>query len=773
MPLNQISLWRNTLRPQSRFGTPYEQYQIPQPEEPNILQRMWRGITPWKEERGETLGTAWQQFMETPLPGFQKRTWGKALGELGEVALGASIALPAAGVGFKALGAVARGTTGARAVGARVGQAVLAPIAGAEKVVGAGVGLLGKGLAKVVKPLKLPGIPDVLSNVQKVTVAKLVTLIEKAKPLRRETERLYTKERMKRIARYEQALERGEGEAAFIRAKGALRGELPRAKISTAFEEVRGGITQGEVDTLFGVIKNTKYPDAYGRLNTSTGLEKLLLGAIPAEAELKLLETTFGRSLVKAILRKRGLGTRMFEAAIDAANIPRSLLASMDISALLRQGFFFVTRYPREAIQTVKPMIKAFFSDKYAAKMDSIIRSRPHFKILEKHGAYIAPLPGKEFVSLTRMEEAFMSKWANKLPFVKASNRAYVTGLNDMRTRWGGNIIEAARRANIPLKEMDYREITKLVNWATGRGTLPTSLNRAGHFLNTLLFSPRLILSRLQLPLMAASPSKVARVEAWKAMGSFLGTVASVLGAAKLTGVADVGLDPRSADFGKLKIGETRLDIWAGYVQYMRFMARLVTGETRTAAGYLREVPRSSVIGSFVQSKLAPGVGLVNDILKGQTYMGEEMVLEGGFIGEQVFQRMMPLAIQDMVDAWSVDGPVGGLVASPAFFGVGVVTYTEPTTPQQLARVAFQEIEGKIWARYPEDLRRTADDIAKLERGDDAEQAKARRLLQQYPQIMMARRMIALEKKRWKAMNQPTAGRGLGAPSRLRGGLLG
>jgi len=80
----------------------------------------------------------------------------------------------------------------------------------------------------------------------------------------------------------------------------------------------------------------------------------------------------------------------------------------------------------------------------------------------------------------------------------------------------------------------------------------------------------------------------------------------------------------------------------------------------------------------------------------------------------------------------------------------GMRTFPERIlTPEQVQFGAYRDIEDKIWAKYG-NLRKINDQIKKLEREDEK---KARRMLAQYPAIVMARNLIAQEKKRWKTLN--------------------
>jgi len=166
--------------------------------------------------------------------------------------------------------------------------------------------------------------------------------------------------------------------------------------------------------------------------------------------------------------------------------------------------------------------------------------------------------------------------------------------------------------------------------------------------------------------------------------------------AAQTAGVGKIELDPRSSDFGKLRYKETRLDIWTGYAQYIKFISQIATGTRKTEGGYLQPITRGEVLGRFMTSKLSPAAGLLNDILKGQTYLGEEFPAKSatGLLA-QVYNRTFPLAMQDMIDGFVQSGTLGGVVSSVGLMGVGVVTYMDEAKRER-DKVA-QKQYGMTW----------------------------------------------------------------------------
>jgi hypothetical protein len=159
------------------------------------------------------------------------------------------------------------------------------------------------------------------------------------------------------------------------------------------------------------------------------------------------------------------------------------------------------------------------------------------------------------------------------------------------------------------------------------------------------------------------------------------------------------------------------------------------------------------IVTRFIQSKEAPGIGLLTDILAGQTYMGEDLNLEGGTILSQMYQRMTPLTIQDIIDAVDQEGPIGGVLGSASFFGVGITSYK--LTPQELYNqtrdAAYTDIELKVWSQVPREYRQIAEEYNKLEKED---KYKAKRLLMQHPAVVRILNEIEQKKQRWLLQNR-------------------
>jgi len=257
------------------------------------------------------------------------------------------------------------------------------------------------------------------------------------------------------------------------------------------------------------------------------------------------------------------------------------------------------------------------------------------------------------------------------------SNRAATGFLNKMRADVFDDLVKKAQRLKLNVN-VEGPKIATYINTATGRGNLGMFEN-AAVALNSVFFSPRLMASRVSLmnPVFYAKLSPMVRKEALKDLLGLAGVATTTLGLAKMGG-AEIGYDPRSADFGKIKIGNTRYDIGGGFLQYMRLGAQLITGEhvssttgvkTTVGEGY-KPMTRAEILGRFIGTKESPVASFAMGLLKGKGFAGKKFE-----VGKEAGLRFVSMVVQDMYDLYEERGLEGLLMASPAIFGIGVQTY--------------------------------------------------------------------------------------------------
>lgn len=564
----------------------------------------------------------------------------------------------------------------------------------ATKVVQGEVPVLGTNIVGSPGEQKLlgPGNP----------VQRVIDALKSAQPLRNEQEALYSATRKARFSAAQQAGQAaGGGEAGFSAELGALKGEMPKVD----FSGIRGQLSQSDVDSLHNMVSNS--PDLlYGeKLAARNGLANLLGesgGTVPTNSQLELLSKVFPKEFINTVMEKRSAGQKVIDMVTDVLNVPRSVMATLDLSAPLRQGAFLVGR-PKEFIPALKDMFKAATSEDGYKEIMAGIQSKETYPMMREADLALTDAGG----ILSNREESFMSNIAEKIPglgrFVQGSNRGYTAFLNKLRADTFESIYNGAKDSGALERNPNIAgDIAKFVNSATGRGDLGR-FSRAAGVLNGALFSPRLLASRLNLlnPTYYASLDPYVRKEALKSLVTFAATGLTVLGLAKAGG-AEVGTDPNSADFGKIKVGNTRFDIWGGFQQPIVLAARLISGkmtnsttgqEMSLGEGY-KPTTRKDIIERFFESKESPIASFVLGLLNGQDATGQPFNVPA-----EVVDRFVPLIAQDLYSLSQEHGPAGLLMGVPGIFGVGSQTYGSEipsmgTTPSGKKKVQYTPVPG-------------------------------------------------------------------------------
>jgi len=266
---------------------------------------------------------------------------------------------------------------------------------------------------------------------------------------------------------------------------------------------------------------------------------------------------------------------------------------------------------------------------------------------------------------------------------VAQSERAYSAYLNKMRVDIFSRGVELLLRDKMTFANNPeaYKSLANFVNASTGRGNLGI-LERGSKYLTPLFFSPRFLASRLQLlsgAVLWNAPPAVKKM--WlRDMTSTISFGLLVLALFKANG-ADVEDDPRSSDFGKIRLGDTRWDIWGGFQQPIRYVIQFVSGQKKSSAsGKITELDgtnyskqtRLGVAGSFLRSKLAPIPAMAIDAMAGENMIGERFDLVKNW-----HKSITPLVWQGTYESANQDGWGFALTATlvPSTFGVGVQSY--------------------------------------------------------------------------------------------------
>lgn len=389
-------------------------------------------------------------------------------------------------------------------------------------------------------------------------------------------------------------------------------------------------------------------------------------------------------------------------------SLPRTIMASMDLSAAMRQGGVFSTAHPIVSAKAFIKQLEALSKnpENYRKFEERYLLSDPMYDEAATSGVSFTASDTSGLHDLSKAEEAFISnvvqRWAESPNKVKRliaapiarSEQAYVTFLNSQRLSVYKLYADGLRRQGMTPENApyEYQAAADFINKATGRGDLGR-YNSAAPLLSGGLFAPRWIASRFQLlnPTYYPNLPKPVRMMVAKDMVKFTGTVAATLTLAKLSGLGETSLNPDDPDFLKLVIGNTHYDLSAGFQGEVRYLFRILKYGTKELKGDLikkgpytidKTTGRPTQTGlqiteDFVRRKLAPIPGMAASALSGESLeynqaTGKRKPFSLLREGSRMFT---PLVINDIIEAAQIDQTKGALKALPTIVGIGTTTY--------------------------------------------------------------------------------------------------
>jgi len=361
------------------------------------------------------------------------------------------------------------------------------------------------------------------------------------------------------------------------------------------------------------------------------------------------------------------------EILYELSGAAKSMLATLDNSFYGRQGIKTLYTQPviwgKDFIKSWKDITRTLVGKGFKRLDDPLdlikadVWSRPN----AMNGRY-----GKMKLDIgLETEEAFPSSLPERIPVLgrvfQASETAFNGGAMRMRADLADKYLQIAKRHRVDIDNIDeLKGIGSLTNATTGRGKLGV-LEPAAKQINALMFSVKFLKSNfdtLTLHLFDPSASKFVKQQAAKNLLSIIGGIAGILMTANAINDESVDFDPRSSNFGKIKIGDTRIDVSGGMSSLVTLASRLVptkhngewglwfksstTGKFKDLTeGKYGQMTALDIFDNFWQGKLSPTAGLVRDIWKGQNYDREKVTIQNAIknltipISAQQFQDLM------------------------------------------------------------------------------------------------------------------------------------
>jgi hypothetical protein len=365
----------------------------------------------------------------------------------------------------------------------------------------------------------------------------------------------------------------------------------------------------------------------------------------------------------------------------------KSINASLDDSAIFRQGWKVLWTNPKiwtkNALKSFTDIIRTVGKEDVMNALNADIVSRPNYDLMTK---------AKLAIGIS--EEAFPTSLPEKIPVAgrvyKASQDAYTAFVHKTRADVFDKYIQIAKETGVDLTKEELESIGKLVNSLTGRGNLGP-VEPIGNTLNNILFSPRLWKSHLDVllqPVTGAGGSNFVRKQAALNLLKMISGGAAVLVTANAVKPGSVEKDPRSADFGKIKIGNTRFDVSGGIAGTVTLMARLATMSSKSSTtGEVNKLnardkkgkPKfgaqtgTDVVLDFFSNKLSPAAAVIRDLTRGHDFDGKKPTV--GSVAKQLFVPLPIKTYEELVNTPDSANIILSLIAES--LGISTNTYTK------------------------------------------------------------------------------------------------
>jgi hypothetical protein len=343
-------------------------------------------------------------------------------------------------------------------------------------------------------------------------------------------------------------------------------------------------------------------------------------------------------------------------AIIEAGGVSKSLKSFLDNSALFRQGWKTLLTNPttwfKNAKATYGDIVRTLGKQEVLREIRANIVSRANYELMKKAD-----------LDIGIREEAFPSVGLEKVPLLgriyKASEVAYTGFLYKMRADVFDKYMDIASKSGIDITDVNQlKPIGKVVNSLTGRGHL-AGLEKSSKVVNNFFFSPRLMKANfdfLTAHFFQKGITPFTRKMAATNLLKVVAGTAAVLTIAEAVNPGSVEKDPRSADFGKIKVGNTRFDVSGGMGSMLTLAMRLATLSSKSTttglvsklnSGEYGATTGADVLYNFFENKLSPATAVIKNLLKGETFKGEKVT-----IGGELKNLYMPITLDNAMELY-------------------------------------------------------------------------------------------------------------------------
>lgn len=367
----------------------------------------------------------------------------------------------------------------------------------------------------------------------------------------------------------------------------------------------------------------------------------------------------------------------IYDATIGTAGVAKAVKAALDLSYTFRQGLRMLFTNPkiwkRNAILGADVAIKAFGGKPVMDEINASIISHPLYGEMKIADLAVAKI--EEDIPTSIQEEI---KVIGK--FFKASDNAFTAQAHMSRVDAFAHYYQIAEKNGVDVTDKaELKAIGKLVNTLTGRSSIGKWEPQAD-ILNVGFFAPRLFVSHIDtITQPALGRTKFQRQQASINLVKIIGGITMVLAIADALDDEAVDWDPRSANFGKIKVGNTRFDVTGGMSSLAVFAARMISGESKSStSGIITEInsgdfgskTKMDVSVDFMKNKFSPAFSTGLHVFEGKTFEGDEPT-----VWSELENMFVPLPITNVKE--SLDDPASApLLWTVIADGLGIGTNT-------------------------------------------------------------------------------------------------
>lgn len=381
----------------------------------------------------------------------------------------------------------------------------------------------------------------------------------------------------------------------------------------------------------------------------------------------------------------------VLDSISTVAGIAKGLKASFDNSFGGRQGFKAIFTNPKEWAADFAHSFEYLAKQVVRKASDNTVLDAVKADIFSRRNARNGVYRNMKLDIGLDTEEAYPTSIPERIPGIgrlyKASEVAYNGMAIRLRADIADKVIAAAENSSVDLTDkLQIESLGRLVNSLTGRGSLG-SLEKVGKTVNTLFFSPKSLKASFDFLTLHAGDemSAYSRVQAAKNLLKVTAGIATIMAVANALRPGSAELDPRSADFGKIRIGDTRFDISGGMLSLVTLAARLLTSSSKSSTSGTVSTLNSGKFGaqtgldvavSFATNKASPLASLLITHLKGQNFDGTKPTL-----ASDAANLLMPLPITNVQELMSNPNAANPLLAE-MLDAIGFVTNTYSAKPK-------------------------------------------------------------------------------------------